>query len=159
MRTFCVHKKGVKHTNCNKMRGMGFFFYCLILCVFWVFKNTTKTAWNGYNFHRYLPHVKAPFEFCWTGWLCNFFFKAPPPGYFLYLCYDMILYCRGPPHMGLRDYGGLRTGGGETEGLRALGRLNATVTNDVSSSCGQSTTPPSARPQQQGKALPGAATI
>ncbi len=35
------------------------------------------------------------------------------------------IYCRGPPHMGLRDYGGLRTGGEETEGLQALGRLNA----------------------------------
>ena len=25
-------------------------------------------------------------------------------------------YCRGPPHMGLRGYGGLRTGKRETEG-------------------------------------------
>ncbi len=32
-------------------------------------------------------------------------------------------YCRGPPHMGLRDYGGLRTRGRETEGLQAPGAI------------------------------------
>ena len=53
--------------------------------------------------------------------------RGPHPDLITKLILITVLYCRGPPHMGLRDYGGLRTGGGETEGLQALGRLNAPV--------------------------------
>ncbi len=61
------------------MCGMGIFFLMFIfVCVLGIWQST-KTVWNGYDFHQNLPHDKAPFKFCRTSWLCNFFFKPPPP--------------------------------------------------------------------------------
>ena len=74
----CVHEKGVKSTCFNKVCGMGVIFSMFqFVCVLGTQKSV-ETVWNGYNFHCYIPHDKAPFKFCRTSWLRNFFFKPPP---------------------------------------------------------------------------------